>query len=123
MNKVQVRWKRGQVTTVNCTAEELPSYLANLPMEDVVHVEFGEYITGPGFATEVKRSDVDISFSVDTFYLDMHKPDGKRITTAKYSPVQFQKLALDMLQQTYYRFEDATKTLEDLQFRMDGLDK
>lgn len=116
MNKVQVRWTSGAVTTVNCTAKELPAYLANLPMEQVAHVEFGEYITGVGFATEVKRSDVDISFSADSFYLDMHKPDGKRITTVKYSPVQFQKLALDMLQQTYYRFED-------LQHRMDGLDK
>lgn len=114
MKKVQIRWTSGQVTTVNCSAKDLPAYLANLPMEDVAHVEFGEFITGTGFATEIKRSDVDVSFQADTFYLDMHKPDGKRVTTVKYSPVQMQKFALDILQQTYYKFEDAAHRLEGL---------
>jgi hypothetical protein len=114
MKTIQIRWTGGRVSSVHVTAEDLPEYLSKLPMADVEHLEFGEYIKGPGFATEIKRSDVDASYAAGAFYLDMHTPDGKRVTTVKYSPVQFQKFALDILQQTYYRFEDAAHRLEGL---------
>jgi hypothetical protein len=116
MKTIQIRWTGGRVSATRISAEDIPAYLAKLPLDEIDHLEFGEYIKGPGFATEIKRSDVDVSYQAENFYLDMHTPDGKRVTTAKYSPVQMQQFALHVLQQTYYRFED-------LQHRMDGLDK
>jgi uncharacterized protein YkuJ len=73
-------------------------------------------MSAPGFATVIKRSDVDVHFHGEHFHLDMHTEDGKRVTTVKYSPVQMQQFALNILQQTQYKFED-------LQHRMDSLDK
>jgi uncharacterized protein YkuJ len=68
----------------------------------------------PGLATVIKRSDVDVNFHGEHFHLDMHTEDGKRVTTVKYSPVQMQEFALRILQQTYYKFEDAAHRLEGL---------
>jgi len=116
MNKVRVIWKNGVTTTVDCTPDRLVPYLANLPMADVKHVEFGEFVTGEGFATVIKPVDIDMRLHDGMFHLDMHTPDNKRVTTAKFSPAKFNDFGLRIMQQAHYEFAH-------MEHRLEGLDK
>ncbi len=76
-------------------------------------------------AAECRPSGVDFSYikAEDSYRLAVYDTDDKPVAFVKYDPVKFQSFAVAILQQTTYHLTDVRRDRDELQHRMDGLDK
>ncbi len=119
MKNIRTTFRNGSVVNTQVDQFNLTSYLAKLDMDLVVSIEYGDVVDNP-FTTskeiEIKPVDIDFRMHGEHFYLDMHTPDNKRVTTAKFTPAKFNDFGLRIMSQTNYEF----RAMEQ---RLEGLDK
>lgn len=98
---IEVTFRSG--VTVRTMVDNLPSYLATLPMAEVTGIRYG----APA-AKEVRLGDVDIhqSSTRSTMDLTLFDRDDKQVAYIKSTPAQVQLFATRLLQQTTYAFTD-----------------
>lgn len=121
---VRVTYRNGAVTTHEVDMFNLYSLLSTLDMDKVSGIEYGEAILHKT-PVVVRPSGFDYSYDKGegVYNLNVFDTDDRKVAVAKFEPVKLQQFALNMLQQTTYRFTDTQAEKDELQFRMDGLDK
>lgn len=121
MKTLTVVYKNGRTTRELVDDRKVTSVFHGLNFDLIRTFHWEEETRGQ----EVKPGDVDFSYikAEDKYLLSLHDPDNKRIAFVKYDPVKFQQFALNLIQQTTYHLRDVTQAKDELQFRMDGLDK
>lgn len=121
---VRVTLIDGTVSMHEVDMYNLPSLLAKLDMSRVAGIEYGEAIINAG-PVEVRPSGIDFSYtkSEGTYHLSVYDKNDRRIAAGKFAPTVLQQFAVNLLQQTTYRFVDVQGDHDHLKHRMDGLDK
>lgn len=125
MQPVVVTFTDGRTEKVTVNRHNLiHNYLSHLDMRDVASIEFGESVVNKGPA-EVRLVDITTTFrtSEEVQYVDIYDKQDKRVAFAKTDPIKLQQFAVNILQQTTYRFADVQREHEEMKFRLDGLDK
>lgn len=121
---VRITYRNGNIEHNEVDMHNLYSLLSKLDMDKVAGIEYGEAILNAG-PVEIRPSGFDYSYdkAEGVYNLNVFDTDDRKVAVAKFEPVKLQQFALNMLQQTTYRFTDTQAEKDELQFRMDGLDK
>ncbi len=121
MKTLTVVYKNGKTTRQEVADQQVTSVFHGLNFDLIRTFHWEE----ESKATECRPSGVDFGYikAEDHYRLTLHSPDDKPVAVVKYDPVKFQQFAVHILQQTAYHLKDVRQDRDDLQFRMDGLDK
>lgn len=121
---VKVTYNNGSQTFHEVDMYNLPSLLSTLDMGTVTGIEYGEAIVNKGPA-EFLPSGIQYSYSRSegVYHMSVYNKDDMRVATGKFTPVRLQQFAVDMLQQTTYRFTDVQADHDHMEHRLEGLDK
>lgn len=121
---IKVTFTNGEQIREQVDMFNLPSFLSGIDMSRVAGIEYGESIVDRG-PVEVRPSGIDFSYtkSEGVYHLNVYDKDDRRVAVGKFEPVKLQQFAVDLLQQTTYRFTDVQSDHDHLKHRMDGLDK
>lgn len=89
--------------------------LGQLDMREVAAIEFGESVVNKGPA-EVRLSDITAVYrpTEGVQYVDIYDKQDKRVAFAKTDPIKLQQFAVNILQQTTYRFTDVQRQLDEV---------
>lgn len=121
---VRITYRNGNIEHNEVDMHNLYSLLSKLDMDKVAGIEYGEAIVNAG-PVEIRPSGIDYNYSKSegVYHLSVYDKNDRRVAAGKFEPVKLQQLAVNMLQQTTYRFVDVQDDHDHLKHRMDGLDK
>lgn len=123
---VRITFTDGRIARHTVGIHALPSLLATLDMDKVAGIEYGEaIINDTREPVEIRPSGFDFTYvkAEGLYHMNVFDTNDNKVAVAKFEPPRLQQFALNMLQQTTYRFTDTQSEKDELQFRMDSLDK
>lgn len=107
---VRVTYRNGAVSDHEVDMFNVWGLLRTLDFDKVAGIEYGEAIVNKG-PVEIKLSGIDTGYSESaaTIRMNLYDKNDKRVAFVDAEPVKFQQFAVNLLQQTTYRFEDAVR--------------
>jgi hypothetical protein len=118
--------RNGELKYFETDMHNLYSVLSKLDMDKVAGIEYGETILNDNpDAVPFMPSGIMYSYSrsEDLYHVNVYDKNDRRVATSQWEPDRLQQFAVDILQQTTYRYTDLRAENAELQHRMDGLDK
>lgn len=121
---VRITLLNGTVSNHEVDLYSLPTLLGTLDMSRVASIEYGEAIINKGPA-EVRLSGLEFSYDKTSgkYWFSAYDRNDQRVAQGGFEPVKLQQFAVNLLQQTTYRFVDVQDDYGNLKHRMDGLEK
>lgn len=92
----------------------LSTYLGRLNMDDVTGIRYGKDVDP--VPADIRLANVDVTRNGSDFAVKLFNRDDKQVAVINTDAVKLQEFACRILNQTTYAFDD-------VQHRMDGLDK
>jgi hypothetical protein len=120
---IKVTFTNGEQIRDTVDMFNLTTYLSGIDMSRVAGIEYGEAVDrGPA---EFRPSGIQYTYSKSegVYHMNIYDKDDRRVATCQYAPTKLQQAAVDLLQQTTYRFIDVQDDHDHLKHRLEGLDK